>query len=142
MDIFKNLIFNAVFSGLLFGSWPLINKESGLNSYASATVYCFIVLCFVGGLTLINGVGDLSEVKWRYSLAAGLVGGVALASFAYAITHATKSEAGNFFLITLLCQMLSPTIYTIVVNWERDGFPSAKKTAGIIGVFVVAYLLG
>lgn len=141
MNIIKNLLFLAVFSGLLFGSWPIILKESGLQSYFGSAVYCLVVLGVVGTLSMIYGTGDLAEVKWHYAILGGLVGGIALAAFVYMLTTATRSEVGNLFLITLLCQMLLPALYTVIANWERDGFPSLKKTAGILGVFVVAYLL-
>lgn len=142
LEIFASLLLLAIVSGLLFGGWPPLMQRSGLSPLLSAAVFAGFTFVVVAVMVLFSG--DMTTVhtaNWGYAVAGGLVGGVALAIFTYMVSKTTPETFGPYFTICLMSQVLFAFTYHTVVNWEKNGPPSLRQIAGILGAFVVIWLL-
>lgn len=136
----KDVHFYAIIAGVLFGLWPIFMNRSGVDGFASATLFVGIAFIVVAPVAFFSG--QIQQVSLTpilmFAVAAGVCGGLGTLLFNTMLAKVTPREVGMMFILMLMFQLAVPAIYHMV----QSGDYSPRKMVGIAGAFMVAYLLG
>ncbi len=132
----NELVFRALFSGLMFGIWPLMMNRSGLQGSVSSVSMIFVSFVVVLPFALRAGVGSLSEANWKMAVASGVIAAIGMLSFNSMLAKATKDTVGLLFVVMIVAQTTIPAIHHILVNGI-----STTKTCGFLAAILAAILL-
>ena len=132
----SNLVLLMIFSGLLFGAWPLIMNKSNLNGWTSALmleVFACVIVAAVSGWKGISFAGT----KWWLGVVAGIMGGMGILLFTAVLARTNPTSISRLLIINLLAQIAVPAVYGALV----DGGLSLKTTLGLAAAVVATFLL-
>jgi predicted membrane-bound spermidine synthase len=98
------LYLKAVLAGLCFGLWPLFMNKSGLNSVEASAALSLFLLAVVAPFLLVNGLQQLSTIRWQMALPACLFDALGLLAFNSLLSSASSAQAGSAFVIVTVVQ--------------------------------------
>ena len=93
------LYLKAILAGLCFGLWPLFMNKSGLNSVEASAALSLFLLAVVTPFLLVNGVQQLSTIRWQMALPACLFDALGLLALNSLLSSASSAQAGSAFVI-------------------------------------------
>lgn len=135
----KDVHFYAIIAGIFFGVWPLLMNRSGLEGFASATIFAGVVFLITVPVAIWSG--QIQQVNLSspliFGISAGVCGALGVLAFNTMLAKVTVKDVGLVFILMIMIQLSTPVIYHMV----QSGDVSPRKIAGVIGAFVVAYLL-
>jgi hypothetical protein len=127
----------AVAAGICFGIWPLFMNKSGLNSAEASAALSLFLLAVVSPFLLVNGLPQLSAVRWEMALPACVFDALGLLALNSLMSSASSAEAGRAFVIVTVVQVAIPAIYLAVLA----GGLTLKTVFGLAAAFIAVLLL-
>jgi hypothetical protein len=127
----------AVAAGICFGIWPLLMNKSGLNSAEASAALSLFLLAVVSPFLLINGLPQLSAVRWELALPACLFDALGLLALNSLLSSASGTEAGRAFVIVTVVQVAIPAMYLAVLA----GGLTLRSVTGLAAAVIAVYLL-
>jgi drug/metabolite transporter (DMT)-like permease len=135
----KTIYLYSIAAGILWGVWPLLMNRSGVSGIAATAIFTAVGLTIHLPLAFLSGQMqkvDFNLLVW-FVVASGILAAIGTLCFNTMLAKATPQEVGILFLGMLMVQIASPSIYHLV----QSGDYSLRKLTGIIGAFVVVFLL-
>jgi len=127
----------AIFSGIMFGAWPLVMKKSGLSPIVSAftlsVVSAIVIAPFLRGNPLVAGAG----VGLAIAVVAGIMNGLGTIAFMRLIGSPTIAISVGIFTVILVQTMITAAGGAIFFG---DTF-TGKRVAGMVLAICSLYLL-
>jgi hypothetical protein len=105
------LYLKAILAGLCFGVWPLFMNKSGLNSVEASAALSLFLLAIATPFLLVNGVQQLSTIRWQMALPACLFDALGLLALNSLLSSASSAQAGSAFVIVTVVQVAVPAAY-------------------------------
>ncbi len=135
----KDVHIFSLIAGACFGIWPLLINRSGIDGFASAAVFSLVVLLVVAPVAITTGQLQSMNTTWSllFIVAAGLCGGLGILFFNTMLAKVSKEEVGITFILMIMIQLAVPAIWHMISSGEY----TPKRIIGVLGAFIVAYLL-
>ena len=131
------LYLKAILAGLCFGLWPLFMNKSGLNSVEASATLSLFLLTVVTPFLLVNGVQQLSTIRWQMAFPACLFDALGLLALNSLLSSASSAQAGSAFVIVTVVQVAVPAAYLAMLA----GGLSPRSGIGLVAAAIAVYLL-
>ena len=131
------LYLKAILAGLCFGVWPLFMNKSGLNSVEASAALSLFLLAVVTPFLLVNGVQQLSTIRWQMVLPACLFDALGLLALNSLLSSASSAQAGSAFVIVTVVQVAVPAAYLATLA----GGLTPRSGIGLVAAAIAVYLL-
>ena len=131
-----SLYLKAILAGLCFGGWPLFMNKSGLNSVEASAALSLFLLAVVTPF-LVNGVQQLSTIRWQMALPACLFDALGLLALNSLLSSASSAQAGSAFVIVTVVQVAVPAAYLAMLA----GGLTPRSGIGLVAAAIAVYLL-
>ena len=132
-----SLLWMAVVSGIMFGSWPLLIRSSGLNAGSVTVLGSGLMILFVMPFVLMSGV-SLGESKWWWLIfVMSAMAAVGCLTFNGMMVKASPDSAALLFVIMLVVQIAVPAMYHSATNQHL----SIRTVAGFAAAIIACILL-
>jgi len=131
------LYLKAILAGFCFGLWPLFMNKSGLNSVEASAALGLFLLAVVTPLLLVNGVQQLSMIRWQMALPACLFDALGLLALNSLLSSAASAQAGSAFVIVTVVQVAVPAAYLAMLA----GGLTPRSGMGLAAAAIAVYLL-
>ena len=132
----SSLLLRALFSGIMFGAWPLLISKSGLSGSSATLIGVIVSFCVVAPFALANGV-IIAGTKWWIIIITGTMGGLGVLVFNDMMIKAKPGSSALLFVIMLVVQIMVPAVLHLVADHNF----SIKTIAGFIAAVVACILL-
>ncbi|MDP3883070.1 MAG: hypothetical protein Q8Q48_03360 [Candidatus Staskawiczbacteria bacterium] len=132
-----NLLWKAVLSGIMFGSWPLLIKSSGLNAGSVTVLGSGLMILFVTPFAITNGVSLGKSEWWWLIFVMSAMTAVGCLTFNDMMVKAQPASAGLLFVIMLVVQVTIPALYHVVASQQF----SIRTMAGFVAAITACVLL-
>jgi hypothetical protein len=127
----------AALAGIFFGIWPLFMNKSGLSGNVSSAIFSLGTLVVLIPVALGSNGFNLPQANWAMVAFACVTAALGLLSFNGMLAGATAKEVGTLFVIMILVQTATPSLYSVVMN----GGITLSKLAGFALAIVAGVLL-
>ncbi|HZC97897.1 MAG TPA: hypothetical protein VE267_17545 [Bradyrhizobium sp.] len=131
------LYLKAILAGLCFGVWPLFMNKSGLNSVEASAALSLFLLAIATPFLLVNGVQQLSTIRWQMVLPACLFDALGLLALNSLLSSASSAQAGSAFVIVTVVQVAVPAAYLALLG----GGLTPRSGMGLVAAAIAVYLL-
>ena len=130
----NNLLSGA--SGIFFGIWPSLMKQSGLPPFLSGAVFSVCVLIIMGVATLFAERDAVYTTKWEYAISGGIMAGLGMLAFSTWVNRTSREDFTSLFLICLMSQVV---VQTVLKAWS--GTMTLKQALGIALTIPAVYFM-
>jgi hypothetical protein len=127
----------AILAGLCFGVWPLFMNKSGLNSVEASAALSLFLLAIATPFLLVNGVQQLSTIRWQMALPACLFDALGLLALNSLLSSASSAQAGSGVVIVTVVQVAVPAAYLAMLA----GGLTPRSGMGLVAAAIAVYLL-
>ncbi len=127
----------AALAGIFFGIWPLFMNKSGLSGNVSSAVFSLGTLVVLIPIAIGSNGFNLPQANWTMVALACGTAALGLLSFNGMLAGASAKEVGTLFVIMILVQTATPSLYSVVMN----GGITLSKLAGFVLAIVAGILL-
>ena len=131
------LYLQAILAGLCIGVWPLFMNKSGLNSVEASAALSLFLLAVVVPFLLVNGVQQLSTIRWQMALPACLFDALGLLALNSLLSSASSAQAESAFVIVTVVQVAVPAAYLAMLA----GGVTQRSGIGLVAAAIAVYLL-
>ena len=129
-------VLQAIFAGIMFGTWPLFLGKSGLSTSAATLISGLASFSIVGTFAIANGV-SVAGSKWWLAVLAGCMGSIGVIAFNDAMIKSKSISIALIFIIMLVVQTCVPAAYHVYTEKQL----SATTIAGFIAAIAACILL-
>jgi hypothetical protein len=127
------IVFCAIFAGLLFGLWPLSINMSGLSPYPATLAITVINVLVVFPFAMAKR-GELTDIKWWYVAGAGIVSAFGMLAFNKVLSTIPRQELAAYFLIMIIMQTAVPVVYDVILAGGVSKLKMAKFALAFISI--------
>ncbi len=135
----SGVLLHAVFSGILFGIWPLLMQRSGIvNVYVSTAVMEVFVLSTLLPFGIANfSASEFVMMNWPYTISASVSAAIGVLIFNGGLAKTTETTVSSFFVMMMVVQVIVPATYYMYMN----GGVTTSKALGFMFAILAAYFL-
>jgi drug/metabolite transporter (DMT)-like permease len=124
-----------VLTGLVWGAWPILLRESGLKGNVSSAAFSLGVLIVVMPFAWHTTGGTLPVANWTLVLLGVAFGAIGMLLFNNALANSPTTKMGLLFVTMTVVQIAVPAAYQIF----KDGKLTTNRAIGFGGL---RFLLG
>ena len=135
----REVLSQAVISGIMFGLWPILMQRSGIqNVFVSTAVMEVFVLTTLLPLGIMNfRMSEFMKMDWFFTVSASVAAALGVLTFNDGLAKTTVSTVSTYFVFMMVVQVIVPASYHLFIN---GGFTSSKLL-GFAFAGLAAYFL-
>ena len=126
-----------VLTGLAWGAWPILLRESGLKGNVSSAAFSLGVLIVVTPFALHTTGGTLPTANWTLVLIGVILGAAGMLMFNNVLATSPLEKLPPLFIIMIVVQAAVPATYGMF----KDGKLTLDRAIGYGAAFVAAFFL-